>query len=286
KSGKTTDSEYKKLWNTISTGKEWRGEFCNRKKNGEYFWESASISPIFDGKGKITHFLGVKEDITEKKGAAKLMIEKIIETEERERMRYSNELHDGLGPIISTIKLYFQLLEEDADPIQKRLIIEKANSCIDEAIQSLKEISHNLSPNIVNNFGLVIGIQSFINRLKDTHVFEIDFKSDIKGRLERNVEVTLYRIVTEMINNTYKYACASKVSIDLKYSSAESLVTLQYKDNGKGFDLDKTLRKGRGLGISSMYQRVNAMNGRTLLKSEPGKGVSLIIELNSVINNC
>lgn len=283
KSGKTNASEYKTLWNRISSGTEWKGEFLNRKKNGEYFWEAASISPIFDSNGKITHYLGIKEDMTEKKEAAKFMIDKIIETEERERLRYSNELHDGLGPIISTIKLYFQLLNENDDAVQKKMIIAKAETCIDEAIQSLKEISHNLSPNVVNNFGLVAGIHSFINRLRETQVFKIDFNTDLEGRLERNVEVTLYRIVTEMINNTYKYASASRVAIDLYYSATNNLVTLVYKDDGKGFDVDKTLLKGRGLGISSIHQRVKAMNGNTLLKSTPGKGVYLLVELNSIL---
>lgn len=283
KSGKTESSEYKKLWERISSGKEWKGEFLNRKKNGEHFWESASISPIFDGYGKITHYLGIKEDITEKKEAAKFMIDKIIETEERERLRYSNELHDGLGPIISTIKLYFQLLNENDEPVQKKLIIAKAENCIDEAIQSLKEISHNLSPNVVNNFGLVAGIQSFINRIREAQVFKIDFNSDLEGRLERNVEVTLYRIITEMINNTFKYAGASKVSIELKYSSEDSKVSLEYRDNGKGFDVEKTLLKGRGLGISNIHQRVRAMNGYTVLRSSQGNGVYLMIELHSIL---
>jgi PAS domain S-box-containing protein len=285
KSGKTSPSEYKNLWDTISSGKEWKGEFFNRKKNGDYFWESSSISPILDSSGRITHYLGIKEDITEKKEAAKNMIDKIIATEERERLRYSNELHDGLGPIISTIKLYFQLLNESSDAMQRKLIIEKADTCIDEAIQSLKEISHNLSPNVVNNFGLVTGIQSFINRLKDTDVLQITFNSDIEGRLDRNVEITLYRIITEMINNTYKYAEATAIIIELKYSPQDSTVTLNYKDNGKGFDVEKAIQKGRGIGISNIYQRVNAMNGRLSLRSSPGKGVLLNVALNSSLRD-
>ncbi|HLN54611.1 MAG TPA: PAS domain S-box protein [Bacteroidales bacterium] len=283
KSGKTPLAEYKKLWEKVSSGNEWKGEFLNRKKNGEYFWEAASISPILDSNGKITHYLGIKEDITEKKEASKFIIDKIIETEEKERQRYSNELHDGLGPIISTIKLYFQLLNENVDVNQKKLIIARTETCIDEAILSLKEISHNLSPNVVNNFGLVTGIQSFINRLKETHIFKIDFKTNLEGRLERNVEVTLYRIVTEMINNTFKYACANRVSVNLNYNADESQVRLEYKDDGKGFDVDKTMMKGRGLGISSIHQRVSAMNGNSVLRSAPGKGVYLQVELNSIL---
>jgi two-component system, sensor histidine kinase and response regulator len=67
RSGHTSAEEYKRLWETISAGREWRGEFRNKKKNGDLYWESASISPIFNGDGRITHFLAVKEDITERK---------------------------------------------------------------------------------------------------------------------------------------------------------------------------------------------------------------------------
>ncbi|RJP63985.1 MAG: PAS domain S-box protein [Ignavibacteriales bacterium] len=67
KSGERTTDEYKQLWESISAGREWRGEFCNKKKNGEYYWEAASISPIFNNQRKITHYVAIKEDITEKK---------------------------------------------------------------------------------------------------------------------------------------------------------------------------------------------------------------------------
>jgi len=279
KSGRTTDEEYQNLWMNITNGKEWRGEFYNRKKNGDFFWESASISPIMNNNGGISHYLCVKEDITEKKEATNYLIDKIIETEERERLRYSNELHDGLGPIISTIKLYFQLLEENSEPDQKKFIFERAGNCIDEAIQTLKEISHNLSPNVVSNFGLIAGIQNFIGRLNETDIFVIDFDYNVDMRYESNVEITFYRIITELINNTFKYANASHIRIILNYSDAESCLKLEYTDNGKGFDLDKVLNKSSGLGLSSIYQRVNALNGKIDIETSVGKGVRVLFEL-------
>ena len=68
KSGQTPQEVYQKLWETITTGGEWHGEFCNRKKNGDLYWESASISPVTDTKGNIVRFMAVKEDVTERKG--------------------------------------------------------------------------------------------------------------------------------------------------------------------------------------------------------------------------
>jgi PAS domain S-box-containing protein len=279
KSGKTTDETYKDLWQKISTGNEWRGELLNKKKNGEYFWEAASVSPIFDNDGRISHYLAVKEDITEKKGATKLIFDKIIETEEKERLRYSNELHDGLGPIISTIKLYFQLLAENTESEQKDTIISKASNCIEEAIQTIKEISHNLSPNVLNNFGVVAGLQNFINRLKETAIFSIDFNCNISRRFERNIEITIYRIVTELINNTIKYAGASVVKIDFNFSKKTSMLTLVYTDNGCGFDITEKMQNQKGLGLSNIFQRVATINGKINFLTKPGEGTKVLIEV-------
>ena len=75
KSGKTPSEEYERLWESITSGKEWHGEFCNKKKNGELYWESASISPVKNAEGVITHFVGIKEDITERKKMEEMLQE-------------------------------------------------------------------------------------------------------------------------------------------------------------------------------------------------------------------
>lgn len=87
KSGDMPPEAYKELWMTLSSGQEWRGEFHNRKKNGEFYWESASISPVINGEGKITHFVAVKEDITERKRA------------EEERERLINQLQEVVAKV-------------------------------------------------------------------------------------------------------------------------------------------------------------------------------------------
>ena len=89
KSGVTPPAQYRELWETITAGREWRGQFCNRKKGGELFWEKESISPVSDGGGKITHFVVVKEDITELR-------------ELEERLRRSQRL-EAVGTLASGI---------------------------------------------------------------------------------------------------------------------------------------------------------------------------------------
>lgn len=279
KSGQIENEVYKDLWMKISNGNEWRGEFYNRKKNGEFFWEAASISPIKDGNGKTTHYLGVKEDITEKKEATRRIFDTIIETEERERLRYSHELHDGLGPILSTINLYFQMLTENTETDNKDAIISRATNCINEAIQTIKEISYNLSPSVLSNFGIVSGINNFITRVNETQKLDIDFDTNIDYRFEKNIEITIYRIITELINNTLKYACASHAEVSLIYYDKDQFLTLKYMDNGCGFELEEVLSARKGLGLSNIFKRVNTLNGKIEIETGSGKGIKVNIEL-------
>lgn len=115
KSGEMSPEGYKELWSTITAGKEWRGELHNRKKNGELFWELAAISPIFDSAGKITHFLGVKEDITERKQLeAQFLRAQRLESVGALASGIAHDLNNILAPILLTAEL-LQSVAKDAE---------------------------------------------------------------------------------------------------------------------------------------------------------------------------
>ncbi len=278
-SGKTKPEVYQNMWNTIINGKEWNGELLNKKKNGELFWEGIMISPVIDDKGNITNFLAIKEDLTEKKERTRQIFDTIIETEERERLRYSHELHDGIGPILSTFNIYSQMLAENDDEKQKAIIVSKTKNCINEAIQTIKEISFNLSPSVLSNFGIVSGIQNFINRINDTGKLAIYFDSDINMRFEKNVEITIYRIITELINNTLKYSKASTARIGIEFIENDSRIFLYYEDNGCGFNYEKVLKSRKGLGLSNINQRISTLNGRVEVNTSRGHGMRMEVDL-------
>jgi len=279
KSGQTSKEEYDNLWKTIKSGKEWRGEFCNIKKNKQRFWESAVISPIINDNGEITHYVGVKEDITEKKEYEKKILNSIIEAEERERNRFSRELHDGIGPLLSTIKLYFQWLAESSEKDDKSSIIEKGERNINDAIETIREISNNLSPRTLNSFGVVAALKNFIESINKTQKLQINLISNVSFRFEEKIEIILYRVTTELINNTLKYAKASKVSINLFYNTEKGVVNLNYYDNGMGFNFEETMHAGKGLGLQNIVQRINSANGKLNLSSSLGNGIFVEIEL-------
>ncbi len=279
KSGVTLENEYETLWKTIKEGKEWSGEFCNVKKNGQLYWESAVISPIINEKGTITHFVAVKEDITERKETDRKILSTIIETEEKERNRFSRDLHDGLGPLLSTIKLYFQWLAETDDLEKKKLITEKGDKNLNEAIESLREISNNLSPRALNTFGVEAAIKNFISNINQTQKLTVTFQSNAKERFDKNIEITIYRIVTELLNNTVKYADATKSKIELLIDEGNEWITLNYTDDGKGYDPIKVNGNSKGFGLVNITQRVNTLNGKINMISSIGNGIQVTIEL-------
>ena len=279
KSGYTSLSEYKEIWGMISNGREWQGELYNKKKNGEYYWEAVSISPVINNQGMITNYIAVKEDITEKKEADRKIMQAIIDAEENERKRFSQELHDGLGPIMSAVKLYFHLLAVNKEPKQKSNLMEKGTQSIDEAIQLIREISNNLSPRVLNNYGVVNAIRNFINLLNETKRIFVEFSYNTERRFGTNLEITLYRITTELINNALKYSGATQAEIKLKYVESSSILILEYMDAGKGFDLQEVMNLRKGHGLMNIHQRISSMNGKIAINTTLGKGVQINIQL-------
>lgn len=279
KSGHTSYEEYEEMWRTISSGREWHGEFCNRKKNGELYWEAASLSPIFNEQGIITHYIGIKEDITEKKDAGRKTLHAIIQAEEQQRSKFSRELHDGLGPMLSTVKLYFQWLAETKENEDRLSIISKGKYSIDEAIQTLREISNNLSPRVLNNLGFVPALRNYIQQMNETGKLSIFFNASTNERFDRNLETTLYRIATELVNNALKHAYSREIHFGFSLDQQNNTASLLYHDNGKGFNFNEVIKSNKGLGLMNIQQRVTSLNGKVIFDTAPEKGLKVTIEL-------
>ncbi|MFC0878260.1 sensor histidine kinase [Saccharicrinis sp. FJH2] len=194
----------------------------------------------------------------------------IVRTEEKERQHLSKELHDGLGPLLSSVKMTISTCRFQNN--QNPTLLENAEKLIDESIFTLKDISNNLSPHILVNFGLLKALNSFIGKLKIIDEPNIHLKNNIKEqRFPFNVEVVLYRVICELINNTLKHADAKNIYIDLFAEGTE--ISLEYIDDGKGFDplLEETEKTGQGL--SNIRSRIKSLDGTFGIYSEPGEGV-------------
>lgn len=210
----------------------------------------------------------------------KRILNTIISTEEKERIRFSKDLHDGLGPLLSSVKLSVSALSKMEPDDSKREIIRNADYAIEEAIKSLKEISNNISPHILNNFGVVRAVTNFINKLTLPAYLKINFDTDLRGRrFTSNIEAILYRVICELVNNAIKHADPSQIDISLRFEGKDN-IRLTVSDNGCGFVPDDEHR--HGMGLSNISSRISSLKGDMKIDSAPGKGtrVSIGISVN------
>jgi signal transduction histidine kinase len=224
-------------------------------------------------------FYSLKRSDTDRIKSEKRVINAIINTEENERKRFAKDLHDGLGPLMSTVKMSLSALEERIKDPTGTTILNNTNHLVNEAINTLKDISNNLSPHVLSNFGLSSALSAFIAKINQTKAIEIDFKSNMEGqRLEGEKEVVIYRAACELINNAIRHSGASRIEIEL--NKHEKFITLQFYDNGRGFDtsaLDS--EDSTGMGLSNIETRVRSVDGVFILESTPGKGTSALIKI-------
>jgi signal transduction histidine kinase len=224
-------------------------------------------------------FFSLKRAETDRTRTEKRVLNAIISTEEDERRRFAKDLHDGLGPILSTVKMSLSSLSPRISDSSGVVILNNTNHLVNEAISTIKDISNNLSPHVLTNFGLASAINTFTTKINQTKAIEIDFKSNMEDvRLENDKEVVIYRAVCELINNAIRHSGASRIEIELNKN--EKIVTLQFYDNGRGFDTSSlTLEDNKGMGLSNIETRVKTVEGVFILESTPGKGTSALIKV-------
>lgn len=204
----------------------------------------------------------------------KRLLTAVLRTEEKSRSTFSKELHDGLGPLLSSAKMSLSALSRESGIIERGEIISNTTYVIDEAIRSLREISNNLSPHVLNDFGLARGIQNFINRSVAMHDVKIRFTTNLRDeRFDSDIEVIIYRVVCELINNSLKHSACSRITISLN-SDTKSL-TLRYSDNGRGFNPAAVVDSG--MGLANISSRINSLNGYVSITSAPNHGMLAMI---------
>ena len=224
-------------------------------------------------------FYSLKRADNERLRAEKRVINAIINTEENERKRFAKDLHDGLGPLMSTVKMSLSALGERIKDPSGTIILNNTNHLVNESINTLKDISNNLSPHVLSNFGLSSALSAFIAKINQTKAIEIEFKSNMESqRLESEKEVVVYRAACELINNSIRHSGASRIEIEL--NKHEKFITLQFYDNGRGFDTSTLGREDTdGMGLSNIETRVRSVDGVFILESTPGKGTSALIKI-------
>lgn len=209
----------------------------------------------------------------------KRILTAVLRTEEKARSRFSKELHDGLGPLLSSAKMSLTALSRDEHNAEQREIINNTTYVIDEAIRSLREISNNLSPHVLNDFGLARGVQHFIDRNVSLHDVKIRFTTNLRSeRYDSDIEVILYRVICELINNSLKHAACRQINLSLSQNGPE--LSLDYSDDGRGFNPQAMM--DCGMGLSNIASRINSLGGTFDIRSSKGKGMRAAIRVHTV----
>lgn len=210
----------------------------------------------------------------------KKVIESMISAEEKERGRIAKELHDGLGPLLSSAKMSLSFITKDetAQNLKDEMLI-GVSGAIDDAIKGVREISTNLSPNTLSSFGLARAISSFINKMPLPPHIKISFETNIrKERFKDNTEIILYRVCCELINNAIKHSEGNEMRLTI--TSDKKFIFVTFSDNGKGFDYKEVMESDKkGLGLSNIVSRIEFLGGSLKVDSVKNKGTVTIIKV-------
>ena len=206
-------------------------------------------------------------------------INAMVEGQEDERKRIAEDLHDRVGSILSTVKLYFNSLNTKIDTFQgeNNQQFEKANTLLDEAVDEIRRISHNLISSILMKFGLGPALKDLCETVEGAQQIKVHLQMHgIDQRLNNQLEISLYRIIQELISNILKHAKATEITISITHQNGN--LNILVEDNGKGFD---TSVIPNGIGLKNIKSRILKLNGQINIDSVTDRGT--IVNLNFIV---
>lgn len=212
------------------------------------------------------------------------LMEATFSGQEEERRRLAGDMHDDIGTMLSVTKISLNHLErrltDDAgvSPAQMSMLVQKTRAMIDETMVNVRRISRNLVPATLDRFGLIAAFEELIDRTSDG---ELELTLDCPETLEKltpTIELMLYRIAQELVNNAIKHARASKILI--RVMCTDDQVQLAVVDNGQGFDLDRVMHdRERGLGLRNIESRLSVLHGQITFDVAPGRGSRIYVQV-------
>jgi len=200
----------------------------------------------------------------------------MISGQEAERGRIARDLHDGLGGLFSTVKMYFSSLGHRQPEITDDDLYKKSVELIESAGNEVRKIAHNLMPEVLLKFGLISAVEELCKQINKGGVIKVSFQSyNMEERLASSTEIMLYRILQELLNNILKHAEATYVIV--QFNRHEEKLNVIVEDNGRGFNA-KSTSKGNSIGLETIKTRVNYLRGELNIDSKPGVGTTVMME--------
>lgn len=276
----------------------WQGEIKILNRDDQTIWLDLSMVPVTIKKDEL-ELLIVCFNITERKKAQreverlnlenttekinqqKIISSKIVENQENEQNRIAKEIHDGIGQMLTGLKFSLESINLD-DREKSEQKIEYLKKLSLDIIKGVRTATFNLMPPELSDHGIVSSLAKLTQELSKLTGKEILFynKTDFDQRLDSLIEINIYRLTQEAINNAIKYAESSHIIVQLSHS--ETLLSVIIDDNGKGFDInsvDKKRNSESGMGLLFMKERIQYINGRVFINSIPGEGTRITFNI-------
>jgi len=208
--------------------------------------------------------------------------EAVLKGEEQERTRLAKDLHDGLGGMLSGIKFSLNNMKENLIMTPDNVhAFERSIDMLDSSIKEMRRVAHNMMPEVLVKYGLDTALKEYCEEMDHSGILHVNYQSIgmQQATIPQTTSVTIYRIIQELLNNTIKHANAKNVLVQLHQSAQEKLLAVTIEDDGNGFDTE-LLKQSAGMGWLNIQNRVEFLKGRLDLQSAPGKGTSIMIEIN------
>ena len=309
KSGDTPPDEYKKLWDTITSGGQWRGMLHNVKKNGELYWESATISPIRNSEGEITHFLAVKEDITDRLETENQLAHALkVEAAEHLTSGIAHDFNNLLTIITGNLQLLMAGLGRRGNREIREIIADAISASLDssELIHRLLRLSRKekLQTQGIDVNSIIRHIVRFLDRMLGESIeIKIDLQSDIQAVIadQNQLESALLNLAVNardampdggiLTFKTSRIILGADANAGKKELEPGNYVAITVSDSGIGMDQDlinhvcepffttKAAGKGSGLGLSTVYSFTKQSRGQLHITSTPGTGTAITLFL-------
>jgi PAS domain S-box-containing protein len=267
-------------------------EFRVKRKDGSTIWVSTVSQSIYNDAGNWIGYRTSTRDITGRKNAEeelklshanlRALSTYITQIEEAERLRLSRELHDQVGQKLTALNMNLEFLinqvpQEAKENITSRL--DDSKGLVKEVMKLVRNIMTDLRPRILDDYGLKPALHWYCDHFSKRADIPVVIKGqELEPRLSLEVETNIFRIVQESLTNVAKHSHATKVTITLKEQDGK--ITITIADNGIGFDplVGHKPLETKGLGLISMKERAESINGKLSVKSSPGKGTRITIE--------
>jgi PAS domain S-box-containing protein len=277
----------------VCTGVGRRFEFRGVSKNGEIRYFQSECSPIRDASGKVTAVVGVKRDITERKrdenelriSTAQLqaLSRRLVELQESERRQLSRELHDRIGQSLTALNINLDFLKKTFGAHSNNevdLRLEDSVALLESTMESVQNVMSELRPPMLDDHGLAAALNWYASKFSMRTGISVTVSgSEPDVRPAPQVEIALFRIAQEALNNVAKHARARHVDIVLSHTNEACVMSV--RDDGIGFDgvADTSGNPRHGLGMVTMRERAQAVDGRFEVQALPGRGTQLAVRI-------